>query len=74
MCVVRDGSGFFGHPELRYLRSEIESLGPFDLACTFEQHSPDPLGRPLIASRRFYQVCRDHKLGVRWIPVHLEDE
>lgn len=74
MCAVSDGSGFFGFPELRYLRAEVEGLGSFDLAQVFERSSPSGLGRALVASRRFYEVCRHHNLGVNWIPVHIEDQ
>lgn len=74
MCAASDGSGFLGFPELRYLRAEVEALGSFDLAHVFERSSPSTLDRALVASRRFYEVCREHDLGVNWIPVHLEDQ
>lgn len=73
-CGISDGSGFHGLPELRYLRTEIEALGYFDLAHVFERSSSSMFDRALVASRRFYKTCCENNLGVNWIPVHIEDD
>lgn len=74
VCSVSDGTGFFGHPELRYVRAELEALGPFDLAYSFEGPSPSGRDRAIVVSQRFYQACRKHNLSVSWVPVHVESD
>jgi hypothetical protein len=70
--------GLFLHPELRYRRSDLERLEPFDLARTYEPfgnfRSYDRLDCPLIASRRFYEVCAANKLKTDWVPVRIDPE
>jgi hypothetical protein len=70
--------GLFLYPELRYRRSDLESLGPFDLARTYEPFgnykSYDRQKCPLIASRRFYETCVANKLKTGWVPVQIDPE
>jgi len=59
--------------ELHYLRSEIEALDRFDLAVTYEESWGSLFTRPLIASQRFYQFCKEHKLKCDWVPVRIDE-
>jgi hypothetical protein len=65
--------GLFRNPELHYRRQDIEQLLPFDLACTHEHFGKPPRGQRLIASQRFYQFFREHKLKAKWTPVRIDD-
>jgi hypothetical protein len=65
-------------PELRYTRSSIRKVEPFDLALTYE-----PLSgwyptwewyRHLVASKRFYEFCKARKLKMDWIPVRIDPD
>lgn len=68
--------GFYARPELHYRRSEMDAMPAFDLAKTYE-----PMGineesdaRPLIASRRFYDFCREKQIKTEWVPIRIEED
>lgn len=73
-CVRRDG--FYTHPELHYRRADLERIGPFDAARTFEHfhpRGPAPRSRAFVVSQKFYQVCRDNGIKTRFVPVRIDD-
>jgi hypothetical protein len=73
-CIRREG--FYTHPELHYRRAGLERLGPFDAARTWEHfhpRGPAPMSRAFVVSKRFYDVCMEHNIKSRWVPVHLDD-
>ncbi|HVU62510.1 MAG TPA: hypothetical protein VHC70_00940 [Phycisphaerales bacterium] len=57
--------------ELHYLRSEIVSK-EFDIAQTLEWSAPSPLLRGLVVSKKFYEICRAHRLKCGFVPVRIE--
>lgn len=66
----------FGNLEHHYRASELAQLPKFDLARGAE-HSDVPgleQDRLLIASKRFYQFCRQHQLNATWVPVRIEPD
>ncbi|GAA5494488.1 hypothetical protein Rhal01_00649 [Rubritalea halochordaticola] len=76
-------SDVFFPPLLQYKRSELEEVGEFDVAITYErlgsvppsyQGDVDRLRFPgIICSRRFKDWCISKKLKVMLVPVSLED-
>lgn len=66
--------GFYQPAELHYLKSELPDLDDFDLAQTFETFGGHKRWdeHTLIASRRFYEFCRDHDLRTDWVPVRVD--
>jgi hypothetical protein len=67
--------GFYTHPELHYRREDIASMKAFDLAHTYEMFGelPDVYDRPLVASKRFYEVCKEHGIRTGWVPVRIDE-
>lgn len=62
----------FSKGEVHYRRSEIETLGPFDIARTFEKYMvPAPA---LVVSQRFHQYCLSNGIGLWADPVRLDPE
>ena len=61
-------------PEPHYHRSELASLGHFDIAYTFESRGLDYHDSPLIISQRFYQCCVQHRIGVEVTPVRIDPD
>ncbi|TVQ33156.1 MAG: hypothetical protein EA376_03625 [Phycisphaeraceae bacterium] len=72
-CMRQEG--WYVHPELHYSAEDLAKVEPFDLAHTYEMFGglPNEYDRPLVASQRFYQVCR--QLGVKdcWVPVRIDE-
>lgn len=68
--------GLYRSSELHYRASDLAKIGPFDLARTFEQFVPfgSPGDRPLIASKRFYDFCTEHRLKTGWVPVRIDPD
>jgi hypothetical protein len=59
---------------LRYQRTEVEALGPFDIAMTFERVGQTEQGayRQCIVTQRFREVMGKLKVkGVDYVPVEL---
>ncbi len=52
--------------EFHYLRSAIAQLTDFDLACNKE------IKTCLVASKRFYNFCVQHKIPMTWRPVRID--
>lgn len=67
--------GLYFPVELHYRRADIEGADSFDLAHTYEMFGalPDEYDRPLVASKRFYEVCKQHDVKTGWVPVRIED-
>ncbi len=68
--------GDFVVPEARYLRRDLQAIGEFDVALTFESTTPTFVkhrDRNLIVSQRFYQFCQTHGLKAQWSPVHVDE-
>ncbi len=61
-------------PEFHYTESAIRSAEPFDLALTFEGWGGGEGIPKLVASQRFYQFCKAHKLKMDWIPVRIDPD
>ncbi len=62
----------FSKGEAGYRRGEINELGPFDIARTFEKYmGPEPA---LVISQRFYRYCLANEIGVNVDPVHVDAE
>jgi hypothetical protein len=57
--------------ELHYRRGDLANIEPFGLALTNEQFRPGI--RFLVASKDFYHFCNSRKLGMKWIPVRIDD-
>ena len=71
-CRLREG--FYNHAELRYRRSDLSAMEPFDVALTFENFGfSHTERRSTVVSKRFYQFCADHGLKGRWAPVRIEE-
>lgn len=74
------GPGQFRNPgfhdaQLTYTRRAIDSVGPFDVASTWEYVLPGrPNDRCLVVSQRFYQFCKMHKIEATFIPVRIIDD
>jgi hypothetical protein len=67
----------YGHAELHYRAEDIEPLvGTFDLAHTREAFGQvqDPSVRPLVASKRLYELCRSKGLQSGWAPVRIDTQ
>ncbi len=73
-CYQREG--LHAQPELRYRSRDLPGLDSFDLARTYEPFGTKPkdCDRRLVASRRFYEFCRQQKLRIDWRPVHIEGD
>lgn len=71
-CMRKDG--LYLHAELHYRASDLARVEPFDLAHTHEMFEglPNEYDRPLVASRRFYDVCRQHNIRTGWVPVRID--
>jgi hypothetical protein len=73
---IEFGGERFGNYEHHYRASDLAKLPKFDLARAAE-HSDVPSlehDRLLIASKRFYQFCRKHKLKSFWWPVRIDPD
>lgn len=68
--------GLYSHAELHYRASDLESLKPFDLACTYERFGGEMRWkeRTLVASKRFYDFCVQHGLKAEWVPVRIDPD
>lgn len=66
-CFVKEG--FFQRGELHYRRRDVAGLPSFGLALTREW----PGNNRLIASKGFYEACREHDLQLNWTPVRIDD-
>jgi hypothetical protein len=74
-CIRREG--FYTHPELHYRRADLERIGPFDAARTYEHfhpRGPAPLSRAFVVSQNFYRVCRNNGIKTRFVPVRIDNE
>lgn len=72
-CLLKEG--LFRGAELRYKASDLAGVEAFDLARTHERfglRGPGDEDRRLVASRRFYEFCTGHGVGMDWIPVRIE--
>lgn len=58
--------------EPHYRERELEPLGTFDIARTFERKHNG--SQELIISQRFYQHCLKHKIPVRVKPVRIDSD
>jgi hypothetical protein len=56
--------------EVHYRRSDLQALGPFDIARTFEKYME--IHPALVISQRFYQFCEQHKLPLNVEPVRVD--
>lgn len=73
-CLRREG--LYSHPELHYRRADLEKVGLFDAARTYEHFypiGPAPMCRAMVVSRRFYQVCKAHNVQTRFVPVRIDE-
>ena len=62
----------FSRGEVHYRRGEIDTLGSFDIARTFENYvEPRPA---LVISQRFYQYCLANGIGLWVDPVRIDSE
>jgi hypothetical protein len=62
----------FAKAEVHYRRSDLEALGPFQIAQTFENYmEPHPA---LVISQRFYQHCLKNKIPLAVEPVRIDPE
>ena len=60
----------FAKAEVHYRRGDLEAIGPFDIAQTFENYmEPHPA---LVISQRFYQHCLAHKIPLAVEPVRID--
>jgi hypothetical protein len=70
--------GLFFFPELHYWAPEGKLKLRFDLARTFEAFNSktyyEPLDRPIVASKRFFDFCVEHGVKTRWVPVHVNSD
>lgn len=58
--------------EPHYRQSELEPLGLFDIARTFERTRNG--SQEMIVSQRFYQYCLKHKIPLRVRPVRIDSD
>lgn len=65
-----------GNVETHYLTSDVAKFPKFDLARCFERDEMEyaRMDRMLIASKRFYQFCRKHKVNAMWVPVRIDPD
>jgi len=61
--------GHYRDAEPHYQQSDLQSLGNFDMARTYEQLGSEP---GMIVSQRFYQTCLRHKIQLRCRPVRVD--
>jgi len=67
----RDG---INPPLYTYRRSDLESVGPFDIARAYEPYGNRlPQRNALIVSQRFFRKCLQLKLDCMWVPVRIEE-
>jgi hypothetical protein len=74
-CLILEGHFTFVH--MHYLKSEIDALGDFDMACTYERYSKAPWdGRRLLVSQRFRRVMKElgFKKLVYYAPCMVDAE
>jgi hypothetical protein len=73
-CYAVEGQ--YSSPILSYRRSDLQSIGGFDLAKTFEifgaKGSKDM--RLFIASRKFYDFCKSNQIDAAFTPVRVEGD
>jgi hypothetical protein len=70
-----DDAGYFP-PELRFVREEVEALGPFDMARTKEKagNNREYSRSEVIVSQRFREVLEKAKItSIDYVPVRLID-
>ncbi|MEO1535315.1 MAG: hypothetical protein AAFS11_07125 [Planctomycetota bacterium] len=63
-----------GFEWLRYRRSDLESVGPFDLAMTIERHRESDLDRDLVCSQRFRQWALNQGLKFDYMPIGIDED
>lgn len=63
----------FAPRELHYIRSELEAVGGFTLARTYEKTGHRENDRCLIASQRFYRFCLENDIRCGWVPVRIDE-
>jgi len=68
--VMIDDSPFVGG-ELHYRRSDLATLGAFDIAIPFEKIW---YSQPLVISQRFYRHCLKHEIVLEVLPVRIDEE
>lgn len=69
--------GLYTNAELHYRRSDLERLGHFDAARTYEHfhpRGPAPRSRALVVSQKFYRACRENDIRTRFVPVRIDDD
>ena len=73
-CTLREGE--FPQGEMHYRRSDLEPLGLFDFASSYEIFHSLSIERfrPLILSRRVYELFGDLGVAGLWTPVYVDDE
>jgi hypothetical protein len=61
--------------EFHFNREAIRAVEPFDLALTREKfgNTPTLVDPTLVASHRFYEVCKKHGFKMRGIPVRIDE-
>lgn len=64
---------YFGVAEFHYLASELRRAESFDLARSFETGSIRPDDRWFVASKRFYEFCKENKIKCGWVPVRIDE-
>jgi hypothetical protein len=67
------------NPQLRYRKSDLDKMPDWDLAFTFEalvagRPVAGPYDRSLVASKRFYEFCRENGLKTDWVPVRIDPD
>jgi len=71
--LVMFREGFYSIPEKHYRKSDIDGIGDFALAHTFERFGS--VGeQSLIAGMAFYQFCVKHRFKIEWWPVHSDPD
>jgi hypothetical protein len=69
LCLINEGP--YMPPELHYRREDLQSVEPFDAGITRESLVRRGQG-DLIVAKRFYEVCKKHKLRLKWWPVRVD--
>ena len=72
-CIFKDE--IYTTPQLRYLKSAIARVEPFDCGLSFERGGikPGPDDRDRVFSRRFYNLCKEAGIAAEWVPVVIEE-
>lgn len=66
------------HAELHYRRRDLEAFSDVDVARTMEAFTNGKCYErdwsPIVVSRRFYEICRQHRFKVEFIPVRIDPD